>query len=383
MKVVFCSNYLNHHQLRFCEAMLKEVEDFIFIAEKPMEQFRIDMGWEDMNNKEFVIKSYENKQSLDLAIKLCNEADIVIAGDSSGKFIEQRSRDNKIIFYGDERLLKDDSLHWHIRHWFHFFRDFKHRKQLGMSNAYLLCYGAFVKHDYKVCYGFNNLSFRFGYFPYVDKVSKEVIFAKKNQGIIKILVVSRFTKWKRIELAVKAFNKVSKLIPNVEMQLIGNTNEDIAYTNKIKKLITNRDNNMITFLGSMSNKGVINKMQEADIFIFPSNRCEGWGAVLNEAMSCGCACIASDMIGSVPYLIKNGNNGFIFKNGNLKDLIKKLSLLCVNNELRFKLANNAYDTIYNEWNADVAGNRLTNVFNNLIHGKGVNIYEEGPCSIQK
>lgn len=383
MKVVFCSNYLNHHQLHFCETMLKEVDEFIFIAEKPMEKFRIDMGWEDMNSKEFVLRAYESENSFKEAVKLCNEADIVIAGDSSEKFIEQRSKDNKVIFYGDERLLKDDNPYWHLRHWFHFFRDFKHRKQLKMSNAYLLCYGAYVKHDYKICYGFRNPGFRFGYFPYIKRISKEVLFAQKSSDIIKVLIVSRFIEWKRIDLAVKAFVKVSKLIPNLQLELIGNTEEDLKYTDRIKKLVTKSESKNVFFLGCMSNQEVLNKMQSANIFVFPSNHCEGWGAVLNEAMACGCACITSDAIGSVPYLIKDGKNGLIFKNGSCKNLVNKLLKLCKHNDLRINLASNGYDTIYEEWNAEIAGKRLSKVFNNIILGKNIDIYKEGLCSIQK
>jgi glycosyltransferase involved in cell wall biosynthesis len=45
------------------------------------------------------------------------------------------------------------------------------------------------------------------------------------------------------------------------------------------------------------------------VFIFTSDRNEGWGAVLNEAMGSGCAVVAADLIGSVPYLIEHKKMG--------------------------------------------------------------------------
>ena len=46
MKVTFISNYINHHQIPFCEALYKQLgEDFLFIQTEPMEEERVRMGW--------------------------------------------------------------------------------------------------------------------------------------------------------------------------------------------------------------------------------------------------------------------------------------------------------------------------------------------------
>ena len=78
----------------------------------------------------------------------------------------------------------------------------------------------------------------------------------------------------------------------------------------------------VHMLGAMSPDEVRKHMEQANIFLFTSDRNEGWGAVLNEAMNSGCAVVASHAIGSVPYLIKNGNNGYIYENeGQLHSLV--------------------------------------------------------------
>ena len=47
-KIVFMSNFINHHQKPFCDAMHKRLgDDFVFIQTEPMEQERIDMGWSE------------------------------------------------------------------------------------------------------------------------------------------------------------------------------------------------------------------------------------------------------------------------------------------------------------------------------------------------
>ena len=71
-------------------------------------------------------------------------------------------------------------------------------------------------------------------------------------------------------------------------------------------------------------------MRNHDIFIFTSDRQEGWGAVLNEAMDSGSTVVASDAIGSSPFLIKDGQNGFLFKSENHKSLYQKVAYLIDN-----------------------------------------------------
>ena len=46
MKLVFVSNYFNHHQLSFCDALYELLDgSFCFLQTQPMEEERIRMGW--------------------------------------------------------------------------------------------------------------------------------------------------------------------------------------------------------------------------------------------------------------------------------------------------------------------------------------------------
>ena len=86
--------------------------------------------------------------------------------------------------------------------------------------------------------------------------------------------------------------------------------------------------------GNLPNAQILEEMRNHDIFLFTSDHNEGWGAVLNESMSNGCVPVASDAIGSVPYLIKNGDNGLTFKSGDLDSLEKAVTTLLDNPTLR-------------------------------------------------
>ena len=136
--------------------------------------------------------------------------------------------------------------------------------------------------------------------------------------------------------------------------------------------------NCLQVLGPVDNQTVRKMMLKSDIFLFTSDRNEGWGASLNEAMSSGCACIVSDAIGSSHFLINNGINGLLFKNKNLSSLKEQLRN-AFNMDYRNELAINAYKTMLNEWQPNVAAERLVNLVHRLLEGKDT-LYKSGPCS---
>ena len=84
MVVTFVSNYINHHQIPFCNALKKEVGEgsFHFIQTSPMEKERIEMGWSvDPKTYDYVVLYYENREKCE---KLISDSDVVIFGWSDG-----------------------------------------------------------------------------------------------------------------------------------------------------------------------------------------------------------------------------------------------------------------------------------------------------------
>ena len=84
MKVAFFSNYLNHHQLAFCEAMVRLTDhQFVFVAFMPTPAFRLNLGYEEMNDVyPFVLKAYESRENAMEALAIALEYDLVITGSA-------------------------------------------------------------------------------------------------------------------------------------------------------------------------------------------------------------------------------------------------------------------------------------------------------------
>lgn len=372
MRIVFVSNYYNHHQAPLSEAFyIKTNGNYYFIQTMPMEDERKKMGWEE-NLPDFVIESYKDKQSYDQALRLINEADVVIAGSAPEKMIRKRIRSGKLVFRYSERIYKNikTRLTMPLRFVKYHFNNFPSK------NVYLLCASAYAAGDYAKTHNFIGKTYKWGYFPAVKKYENidELIERKEKASI---LWVARLIEWKHPDASIFVAERLKKEGYEFNLNLIGNG----ILQEKIQKMIKEKGlENYVHILGVMSPERVRAYMEISQIFLFTSDFNEGWGAVLNESMNSGCAVVASHAIGSVPFLIKDGENGFIYKNGNIDDLYDKIKFLLDHPKKCTELGKNAYFTLTDEWNADVAAERFINFTNNILEKTPLMIPLEGLCS---
>ena len=375
MKVVFASNFLNHHQLPLCKAFesFQDIE-FNFIATTPVPKGRLKMGYHNMNNDyDFVVCAYENSESHKKALELCENADVVITGSASKEYIRQRLKSKKLTFRYSERIYKIKPPLYQMP-----FRAVKYFWESGRhKNLYLLCSSAYTSSDYAKTHTLINKAYKWGYFPEVKKYDDiDITVSQKHTN--SILWAGRLIDWKHPETAVQVALRLKQAGYKFVLNIIGTgTMED-----ELKTLISSHGlNDCVKMLGSMSPEKVREYMEQSEIFLFTSDRQEGWGAVLNEAMNSGCAAVADHEIGSVPFLVRDGENGYIYPDGNINSLYAKVKYLLDNKEERDKLGINAYKTICNEWNAEVAAERFIALSEALLNGnKKPNLYENGVCS---
>ena len=130
-----------------------------------------------------------------------------------------------------------------------------------------------------------------------------------------------------------------------------------------------------------SPEGVRKHMDKADIFVFGSNFYEGWGAVMNESMNSACAVVVSHAVGSAAYLVRSGENGYVYKFADVDELTEKIKKLVCDQALRESFGREAYKTVTELWTADVAAERFINLCRAISAGEDyLSLYECGPCS---
>lgn len=151
-----------------------------------------------------------------------------------------------------------------------------------------------------------------------------------------LLFLSLITKQKGADIAIKAFEKLTKN-KNLKLIIAG----DGEYLEEAKLLVKQLGiESKVIFTGFVPNEDASKYYNAADIFIFPSLRLESFGIVLAEAMACAKPIIASN-IGSIPEVIDDGINGLFIPHGNIDELVKKILFLLQNKDAAQELAANA------------------------------------------
>jgi len=375
MKITFYSNYLNHLQIPFCNEMFKLLgDDYKFVATEPMENERVKLGWGLSEHYPFELRSYENESIYNFCLKLGLDSDAVITGSAPDIFIKERLKQNKLTFRYSERFFKQGT--WRLINPRLMRAMLMYHTRYRNKNLYMLCASAYTARDASIIGAYPNKAYKWGYFTEVRKYELEDLFANKNIETIKILWCGRFLKWKHPEKAVIVMKHLKENGYNCTLDFIG----DGPIYDEIRTMVSSLGlDDRISFLGSMVPGKVREHMEKTNIFLFTSDRQEGWGAVLNESMNSGCAVVASQAIGSVPFLIRHGENGLIYKDNDINDLCSKVETLVRNADLRTRLGANAMRTMRELWNPKVAAERLLQLCNALLIGESID-FIEGPCS---
>lgn len=376
MKITFYSNFFTHHQEPFCLEMVKRYgNDFKFVSTIKIPEERLNLGYKNLDNKyDFIVRAYENKKEYDRALKLAIDSDIVIMGSTSDEYIEERLKQDKITFRYCERIFFDGIRTWANTDKRNMIKQ-KHLKYRENKNLYMLCASAYGTNDFLKIGAYKNKTFKWGYFPETINHNTDKLMLKKSQNNpITIVWVGRFISCKHPEYMVKLAQSLKQEGYLFKIKMLGTGKLFQTIKEAIKQYNLEEE---IELLGGVASDKVHYYMEEANIFAFTSDKKEGWGAVLNEAMNSMTAVIANKYIGAVPFLIEDGENGLMYKTFN--EFYNKTKELINNKDLREKLSKNAYKTITEEWNSKKGTENLIKLFEGIVKGKIPNI-EKGPAS---
>ena len=147
-----------------------------------------------------------------------------------------------------------------------------------------------------------------------EKIENSKIKDKKY-----IIGIGRLTKQKNFDLLINGFNQIKKKYYEYELIIIGEGEKK----NEILKLIESHGlEKEIHLLGFKNN--VYKYLKRADCFILTS-LWEDPGFVLIEAGLSNTTVISSDCKNGPREILGNSKNGYLFKNNNLNDLLKKFN----------------------------------------------------------
>lgn len=397
MTITFFFNYLNHHQVLVADAMYEMIgNDFHFVATCPRDPKELKGGM-DYSNRPYCKLSTESENGLCEAHRLNIESDVCVFGAGNLNWENERSKTNKLSFEVSERWLKKG---WRnvfsprlIKWWL------LYQFKLKRKPFYRLCSSAFTAHDDGLLGCYKGQHFKWGYFTdvpsdvssFFDKRSGRADYkfhdsGKCNETLnnkpetterpVRLMWCARFIDWKHPEMLIRLATKLKDAGYDFYLDMYG----DGVLRPAMEEL--SRELNIadcITFHGNIPNSEIHQAMREHDIFLFTSDRQEGWGAVANESMANCCVLVASDAIGSTPYLVKHKETGMIFRSCDLDSLYEQVKYLLDNPEARKKISKAGRESMVKFWSPQNAAKSLLQLIEDIQAGRETSV-EEGPCS---
>ena len=347
---VFVSNYINHHQIPLCNALYEALKgDFVFIQTEPMEEERVRMGWQETDSLPYVKYYYKETE---LCKALIDKSDVVFFGGTDDEsYIADRLRSGRPVIRYSERLYKEGQ--WKAISPRGLVRKYCDHTCYRKKPVYLLCAGAYVPSDFHIVRAYPHKMLKWGYFPATRHYDVDKLMREKQPATI--LWAARFLDWKHPEAALACAAYLKAAGHMFHMNIVGD-GEMRPLVERMMEEYALAD--CVTLLGYRGPDEVRTLMEQSRIYLATSDRKEGWGAVINEAMNSGCAVVASHMMGAAPWLIRQGENGVIYRDGNQGNLNAIVEALLQDDAMCEGMGRTAIGTIECEWNAEIAAERL-------------------------
>lgn len=136
----------------------------------------------------------------------------------------------------------------------------------------------------------------------------------------RLVFSGRLVPGKRVDQLIDAFAQIADERPDWDLVIIGSgPSED-----ELRARVPERLKQRLLWTGFIDEQRRVAAIYKScDLLCLPSTN-DAWALVINEAAACGLAIVVSDAVGAGAELVRNGQNGWVFKTGSLEDLTKAL-----------------------------------------------------------
>lgn len=392
MKVVFYSLILNNHQANVADELWRLTEHsycFVELANLQAEHRKGDTH--DYRDRPYYLRAWQSDANYRKAMDLAVTAECcVFSGVQALPFQKERMKLGLLSFDMSERWLKRGFLNLFSPPILKMFAAY-HLGGWRKKPLYKLCCSAFAAADQHRLRTYRNRCYKWGYFTRVEKKNMEMFrgdVPSINTAGTPMMWCARYLMWKHPELPLLMAARLRAEGYRFTLDMYGSGEYEKQSQHLVNELGIN---DIVRFMGTKTNEELMADMRRYSICLFTSDRNEGWGAVANESMANGCALVASDGIGSSPYLIENGISGLLFTSPKtssnfetpdmeaLDSLCEKVKFLLDNPQELQKIRRQSVILMQEVWSPQVAADRLLVLIDCLRNEKDTP-FVEGPCS---
>jgi glycosyltransferase involved in cell wall biosynthesis len=122
----------------------------------------------------------------------------------------------------------------------------------------------------------------------------------------------------------------------------------------------------VRFLGNRPHEEVPRLIEQSAFLVFPSGWYEGFGLTLIEAMAVGRAVVATDL-GSRREIVRDGQTGILYRNGDIRDLTSKVRRLVSDRNLCARMGSEARKVYLAEYTPDKNYETLIRIYEEAVN----------------
>lgn len=376
-KLVWATNIWSPHMVPLARELAEELGPgrFAMLVFEAVHEERLRLGWPELSDRpEWLLGPPGNAvESASLAEEIY-AAEVAVVGSVPEAIQVKRANTGRLTFLLAERMLKKP---WHQIRMLNPRYAGGIRRSRALSrrpNVHALAIGGHAPSDLHEIGACESRIWTWAYFVDLNPMPP----AAPRDTPLEVLWAGRMLRWKRVDLLLRAVAAVGLERWFGRCTIVGDGPERDHLMALASKLSLSEGK--VRFMDPLPIEDVRKLMRDCDAYVLCSNRFEGWGAVAGEAMSEGSILIGNEAAGAPSAVVRHGENGFLFRDGDGAEIAHILRMVGTDVRLRGKIQQQAWKDIWGLWSPKVGAYRLVRLIDDLLVGGGGPGYICGPCS---
>ena len=235
------------------------------------------------------------------------------------------------------------------------------------SAAAIIATGRLAQQQYEARFGPERPVFSLPYLVRPEPFLRIERTAKRAPNGVCFLACGELIPRKGTDVLIKAFARAAHSLPNISLKIVGDGPERNTLMGRVPEQIRNR----ITFTGLVPSAERTKPFAWSDVFVH-SARHDGWGVVIQEALSAGLPVIATRQTGAAYDLVEEGKNGFLVEADDEDQLYDRIVWFSEHQELIpgfGERARSSASTLTPEWGAA----QIVEITRDVLRKRGLEI----------
>lgn len=357
MKICFLLPYANPHSTGWIDEFIKITNHEVMVGiVNSVKKYRHN-HFEESDNKSgylYFFKGKINQKKFYLHLKECDF--IVSLGIFEPWFFKTIFYSPQVqrIFVLSEPFRPSNKKKLFLRKlYIHFVRALKHSSKFS-----ILCMGGeLVKKQYSSFGLINSKFYQFGHFPILHLNTKDV---NSEIPILKFIFVGKLIPRKGIDILASLIKYLQQKYTNWKFLIIGDGELNEMVIDLCEREIR------IEYIENINDTLEMKSKFDNNHILFLPSYFDGWGAVVNEALSSCCSLLLSKNVYAGVALLREKENGFSFNPHKLEELYSSVDNYFNNPEILKKHFSRSKE-IFSEWNHKNAALSFNNLLNEKLN----------------